>query len=95
MQKGATFEEAGIQHWSVFHFSRCLCAILQRAQLTTRVKTFAAHAPRTEVIRTARKDPCFAGGNITVERRCEGSEYRGVGIRRVGKDRGGVDGCKG
>lgn len=96
MQKGATLEEVGMQHWSVLYISECLCTILQRAQLTTRAKTLAAHVPRTKVIRTAREDPCVAGSNIMVKRRCEGREDDGVGSRRVGKEGGGCGvGCEG
>ena len=63
-----------------------------RAQLTIRVETLAAHVPCTQVICTARENPCVAGCNIVVERRCEGREDGEVGSERVGKEggRGGV-----
>lgn len=89
MQKGATLEEAGMQHWSVLHIRELLCLTLQRAQLTVRVKTLTAYLPRTKVVRTAREDPYVAGSNITVNRRCEGREDGGVGSERVGEEGGG------
>lgn len=62
-----------------------------RAILTIRVETLAAHVPRTEVIRTAGEDPRFAGGDIVVQRRCQGCEYGSVGSRRLGEEGQGGD----
>lgn len=62
-----------------------------RAILTIRVETLAAHVPRTEVIHTAGEDPRFAGGDIVVQRRCQGCEYGSVGSRRLGEEGHGGD----
>lgn len=60
-------------------------AVGLRRWITVGVETLAAHAPCTEVIRTAREDPCVAGCDIVVERRGEGREDGGVGSERVGR----------
>lgn len=81
-----------MQHWSVLQVSNIPFPYLAIAQLTIRVETLAAHVPRTQVIRTARENPCVAGCNIVIERRCKGREDGDVGSERVGKEggRGGV-----
>ena len=52
--------------------------------LTIRVKTLAAHVPRAKIIRTAGEDPCFADGDVVVERRGQGREDGRVGRERLG-----------
>lgn len=95
MQKGAKLEEAGMQHCTVHSFSAspatASAPCVPRAILTIRVETLAAHVPRTEVIRTAGEDPRFAGGDIVVQRRCQGCEYGSVGSRRLGEEGQGGD----
>lgn len=88
MQKGAMLGEAGMQHWSVLLVNKFPSPCLPQAQLTIRVETLAAHVPRTQIICTAREDPCIAGRNIVIERRREGCEDGGVGRERVGKEGG-------
>ena len=101
MQKGAKLEEVGMQHWTVFlHVSDSLLPYLHhhllRMELTIRVKTLAVHVPRAKIIRTTRKDPCFACRNVVVERCSQGREDSRVEGEPLGEGhRGGSVGCEG
>lgn len=51
----------------------------RHAALIVRTKAFTGHAPRTEIVGTARKNPSIAGGDIAIDRRYEERIDRGVG----------------
>ena len=100
MQKGAKSDEVGMQHWTVFFHSQRSTPphlhhqSLENWNLTIRVKTLAAHVPRAKIIRTAGEDPCFADGDVVVERCSQGRENSRVGRKPLGEGcRGGSVGC--
>ena len=105
MQKGARSEEAGMQHWTFFFFIVSeftlrhihTVHILRMEILTVRIEALAAHVPRAKIIRTAGKDPCFADGDVVVERCSQGREDGRVGRESLGGEgyRGGGVGCEG